>query len=455
MNSFLRRSGRILLVVAGLVVGAGLLVLFIINRQAPTHGEVDPSLPKLSVITVQPLEFQLEARGHGISRAANTWQATANVAGRVVERHPDLESGMLVPAGTLLLALDPSRYELAIAEIEAELASLSAERAQLETEQANTGRLLDLEQERLALSEQELARIEQLAESGSVSRSRRDEQYRATVAQRQAVARLENELALLPARWDHLTAQIERAETRLEQAKQDLDDTRFEAPYDLRISEVDIELHQHAGAGQRLFRADSIEAAEIEAHIPLPMLRRLMGSVLRSKPPPGALDISERLDFSAISAEARLAGVEGVRWPGRVTRVATGLDPVTRATRVVVTVDGPYHNVAPPERPALQPGMYLQVRLTTTSRVPMLVVPVTAVHEGEVYRLSDDDRLRRQPVSVAFQQNDLAVISEGLDAGDRIIVDDPVPALDGMAVQPRHDEGLEGRLRARARGETP
>jgi len=260
---------------------------------------------------------------------------------------------------------------------------------------------------------------------------------------------------LLPARWDHLTAQIERAETRLEQAKQDLDDTRFEAPYDLRISEVDIELHQHAGAGQRLFRADSIEAAEIEAHIPLPMLRRLMGSVLRSKPPPGALDISERLDFSAISAEARLAGVEGVRWPGRVTRVATGLDPVTRATRVVVTVDGPYHNVAPPERPALQPGMYLQVRLTTTSRVPMLVVPVTAVHEGEVYRLSDDDRLRRQPVSVAFQQNDLAVISEGLDAGDRIIVDDPVPALDGMAVQPRHDEGLEGRLRARARGETP
>lgn len=442
-------------VLAGLGVGIALLVLLVVNRQTPDHGEVEPRVPTLSVIAVQPLPFEMEARGHGVTRAAETWQASANVAGRVVERHPELESGNLLREGTLLLALDPSRYELAIAEVEAELASLAAEQAQLDTEQQNTERLLALEQERLDLAEQELARIERLVKQGSVSRSQRDEQRRATVAQRQAVAALENQLALLPTRRDTLKAQMARAETRLEQARQDLADTRFVAPYDLRLGEVEVELHQHAAVGQPLFRADSIEAAEIETHIPLPMLRRLMGNVLASTSPGDVLAIGERLDFSAIEAQVHLAGAEEIRWPARVSRVSSGLDPVTRTARVVVTVDEPYGQVAPPDRPALQPGMYVQVRLNAMSRAPQLVIPATAVHAGEVYRVSEEDRLERVAVTVAFEQHDLAIIRDGLSPGDRVIVDDPVPALEGMALEPRRDSALEQRLQARARGETP
>lgn len=442
-------------VLVGLGAGIVLLVLLVANRQMPGHGEIAPRVPTLSVIEVQPLAFEIEARGHGVTRPAETWQAVASVAGRVVERHPDLESGKLVREGTLLLALDPTRYELAIAEAKAELASLSAEQSQLDIEEQNTSRLLALERERLTLAEQELARIERLVEQGSVSRSRRDEQRRATVAQRQAVAALENQLALLPSRRDTLKAQMARAGTRLEQAREDLADTRFVAPYDLRLGEVEVELHQHAAVGQKLFRADSIEAAEIETHVPLPMLRRLMGNVLRDAPPSDALDIGERLDFSAINAQVRLAGFDAIRWPARVTRVSSGLDPVTRTARVVVTVDEPYARLAPPDRPALQPGMYVQVRLAVTSREPLLVIPATAVHAGEVYRVSEDDRLKRVAVTVAFEQHDLAVIGEGLSPGDRVIVDDPVPALAGMALNPRRDTALEQQLQARARGETP
>ncbi|MDF1613869.1 efflux RND transporter periplasmic adaptor subunit [Desulfurivibrio dismutans] len=453
--AFLRPAGRLLPIAAGLLAGIGLLVLLVVNRQIPDHGETGPKVPTLAVIKVQPQQLRLEARGHGVSRPAETWQAIANVAGRVVERHPKLESGNLLPKGTLLLALDPSRYRLAIAEAEAEQASLSAEQSLLDTEEENTGRLLALEQERLNLAEQELARFEQLVEEGSVSRSQRDEQRRATVAQRQAVASLENQLALLPSRRDTLGAQMARAQARLEQARQDLADTRFVAPYDLRLGEVEVELHHYAAAGQRLFSADSIEAAEIETHIPLPMLRRLMGSVVRPTPPEDTLDIGQRLDFSAIEAQVRLAGFDDIRWPARVTRVTSGLDPTTRAARVVVTVKAPYAGVAPPDRPALQPGMYVQVRLNAMSRESQLVIPATAVHAGEVYRVTDDDRLERVAVTVAFEQHDLAVITEGLSPGDRVIVDDPVPALDGMALEPRRDTALERRLQALARGETP
>jgi hypothetical protein len=98
--------------------------------------------------------------------------------------------------------------------------------------------------------------------------------------------------------------------------------------------------------------------------------------------------------------------------------------------------------------------MYVRVRLTAEDD-PRLVVPAAAVHDGEVYRLDAEDRLRRVAVEVAFEQHDMAIIASGLAAGDRVIVDDPIPALDGMRVAPRRDTALEARLRDQAAGEAP
>lgn len=438
MTGLTQRLGRFLAVVIGLAIGAALLVFFVVNRQAPEHSDSPPAPKVVAVIEVQPLALRLEARGHGVARPAETWQAVANVSGRVVERHPHLESGTLLREGTLLLTLDPSRYELAIAEAEAEL-------AQLEVEEINTRRLLDLERQALDLAEQELSRIERVAATGAVSTSQRDAQRRSTVGQRQAVATLENTLFLLPAKR-------ERASVRLAQARRDLADTRFEAPYDLRLGEVDVELHQFVGAGQRLFEADSLAAAEVEARLPFSMVRRLLGSVAPVELEPGTLDLSERIDLDSIDAELELVGAPGVSWKGRVVRVASGLDPATRAVRVVVRVEEPWRDARPPDHPPLQRDMYTRVRLSAPSPVAQLVVPASALHQGEIYLADEHDRLVRRPVSVVFNQGDLAVIESGLTPGERVIVDDLQPALAGMTLAPRRDEALEARLTARALG---
>ncbi|MEA1051518.1 hypothetical protein U5801_17140 [Lamprobacter modestohalophilus] len=484
MKPILTSLSRRLLILLGLGGGIALAAFLISHARAPQHSDSAAPAPTLRVIELQPVALQIEARGLGTARSAERWQAVANVAGRVVERHPDLESGNLLPAGTLLLALDPSRYQLAIAEAEAEAQRLSAEQAQLDVEAESTRRLLALEQERLDLTEQELARIEQLATTGSASRSQLDEQRRASAAQRRAVATLENELSLIPSRRQQLAAQQARAAVLLAQAKQDLADTRFEAPYALRLSEVEVELHQYIAPGQRLFSADSLAAAEVEAQIPLGMLRRVLGSVataaaapngpnVPNSPIPETRRLNERMDFSAVSAEVRLVGDEQVRWPAELTRVASGLDPVTRSARVVVRVAHPYRDASPPDRPPLQPGMLTQVTLSAASPEPQLVVPAAAVHpatedakhadgdqplagsrEGHrtrlVYRLDAEDRLRHTPVEVAFEQGGLAVIAAGLAPGDRVIVDDPLPAIDGMQVNPRPDPALEARLKDEA-----
>ncbi|MFO8045573.1 MAG: efflux transporter periplasmic adaptor subunit, partial [Halomonas sp.] len=142
MRPVIKRLVRGVAVLVGVGVGAALLVVFVANRQVPERLEAAVAHTPVTVIEVQPTELRLEARGHGVARPAETWQAVANVSGRVVERHPALESGTLLPEGALLVALDPSRYELAIAEAEAELAGLVGEGALLEVEEENTGRLL-------------------------------------------------------------------------------------------------------------------------------------------------------------------------------------------------------------------------------------------------------------------------------------------------------------------------
>ena len=440
-------------IIAGLAAGVILFFFFVAHRQHPTHGEVSPAVPTLTVIEAELLPFKLKASGNGVAQPAETWQAVANVAGEVIEKHPRLESGHLLPEGTLLLALDPSRYELAIAAAEAEIATLQAEQMQIETENDNTTRLLGLEQGRLVLVEKELSRIKTLAGSGAVSQSQLDEQLRATLQQRQAVTTLENQQRLFSARRTRLDAQIQRGVSLLDQARQDLEDTRFIAPYDLRLGEVEAALHQYVAPGQRLFAADNIEAAEIEARIPLSSLRRLLPAVMRSERHPDALDIGDIIDFSAIDAQVTLVGVPGTAWPGRVARIASGLDPATRTARVVIEVEQPYRHAAPPARPILQRDMFVRVELTAAAPRPLLALPATAVHQGEIYLVDEQNRLRRRSVTVDFRQQDLAVIAAGVEPGELVIVDDPGLALEGMPLQPQMDRDLAALLRRRALGD--
>jgi hypothetical protein len=83
-----RSVAKGLVVLAGLAVGIVLLFVFVRNRETPERRDSEVEPPAVTVIEVRPLDFVLEARGHGVARPAETWQAVANVPGAVVERHP-------------------------------------------------------------------------------------------------------------------------------------------------------------------------------------------------------------------------------------------------------------------------------------------------------------------------------------------------------------------------------
>lgn len=454
MSSFIKRKRNGLLVALGLLVGVLIILVLVINRQTPQKTDEVIAAPLVRVIQTQLLPLRIEARGNGLARAANTWQAIANVPGRVIYRHPQLEDGVLQAAGTLLLELDPSRYHLAEAEALAKLASLAAEQKRLEVNATNAKQLLALEKEGLQLAERELARLQRLAKSGSVSHSRHDAEERTILVQRKTVQSLENEVELLPSSRQRLKAETEQAATRLEQTRQDLKDTRFIAPYDLRLGVIEAELHQYINAGKRLFQADGIASAEITAQIPLAKLRRLVKTPESFKEEKLGLDISDSIDFSGIDVEVKLVGGEGAFWPAKVVRVAKGLNPKTRAAQVVVEVTEPYRRASLPELPALQPDMYVQVKLSSKATKPRLIIPASALHQGEVYLVNEQQRLERRRVEVAFEQQDMVIISKGLTTGETLIIDDLSPAINGMLIQPLQDTASEQNLRRKAKGET-
>ncbi|HSH83606.1 MAG TPA: hypothetical protein VK979_00385 [Guyparkeria sp.] len=448
---FHHKRSRILTILAGLAIGVAILVLFIVNREPPPLTD-DPALnTAVRFIEVQPIHPVLVARGFGTAESARPWKAVANVSGKIVQRHAALENGEFVEAGTELLVIDPSRYQLNLDQATADIRGLAAERRELEQERENTEALYRLEQDRLVLSEQELRRAQSLADRGMLSANQLDAQKRTTLQQRQATQSLLNQLNQIPVRIEKLEARQEEAEARRRLATEDLDDTRIVAPYDLRIGTVNVEIHQQVSRGDLLFRADGIDTTEVPLQIPLAAMRELVAALGIDGLSMDGL-VPNMAALSGITARARVGRDDQDTWPARIVRVSAGLDPATRTLPVVLAIDEPYRSASPPQRTALVPETFVEGVLSIRSSKPRLVVPSHAIHEGELYLVDEQNRLQRRSVTISSPQDGWVIVHSGLQPGERVIIDDPIPAIDGMPLNARHDPDAEQRLIDRASG---
>ncbi len=93
----------------------------------------------------------------------------------------------------------------------------------------------------------------------------------------------------------------------------------------------------------------------------------------------------------------------------------------------------------------LWPGQAVDVRLILGTRPGALVVPDAAVQRGAdglyVYVVQDDDRVRTQAVQVLVSQDGLSVVSQGLSAGQRVVVTGQYKLRPGIRVIEAHTAG--------------
>jgi RND family efflux transporter MFP subunit len=424
------RFAPVLLLLVPLAVGIGVAAWLISRAEPPARVEGAERTAAVTTIIAEPRPLAPEVRGYGNVRAAERWAAVAEIAGTITWRHPALERGNILPAGTEVLRIDPTAYELALAQAEADLAALEADLAQIDVEEENTRRILAIEENRLALARRDLERVQGLVAQGAAPPTRADEQERATLQIERSAAELANALGLIPSQRARLEAQVARTEAALARTERDLEKTRIMTPFELRVGEVHVEALQFASAGQLLVTADGVARAEVTAQIPLEAFPRLVGAA-RSDQPIGMSALEAAAD--RITATVSLIADPSQSWKGRLVRVEGALDPQARSVPVVVAVDDPYAGADPPARLPLVPNMYVEVTLTGPEGVPRIAVPDHAVHGGDTLYLRDPDgRLELRAVTLAFRQRGLAVIESGLEPGEAVVTSDLVPAIPGM-----------------------
>jgi RND family efflux transporter MFP subunit len=404
------------------------------------------------VIRAPSLTVIPTAQGHGSVRPSRTWEAVAQVKGKIVEKQPALQKGAILEAHSLILRIDPADYELAIAQAEADIQATRAQLDELAAKASNTEASLKIEQAALALNQKELARKRQLVDKGGISRSDLEVQERSLLTQQQSVQAQINTLNLFPSQKALLEAQLARHMATLASARRSLANTEIRLPFTSRIAEVNVEQGQYVREGELLVTADALDKAEIEIQIPITQMSHLVHA---SRPIDVlTLDPGDALQQIGLSATATLQenGLSA-SWEARFARLSDTLDPKTRTVGVIVEVDEPYANVMPGRRPPLVKGLFVQVTLAGKARPDSLVVPRSALHAGRLYVVNGQQRLEIREVEVEMLQPGFATIAAGLQPGEQVVISDLVPAIQEMLLKPVQDPATEQRLARLAAGE--
>jgi RND family efflux transporter MFP subunit len=444
------RSGlKLLLITLPLTLtGVGFLAFTVANKAPPTRTELAERTTAVRVITASPVEITPQISGFGLVKPARTYEAIAQVGGTADYVNPALQKGAILPAGTVLLRLSPTDFNLAIAQATANIRAAEARLAEMTVSAANLSAALEIERETLALKTRDLERAERLFKSGSVAQTTRDNARAAQLAQRQKVQNVESSRALLPTQRAVQSEQIAVYQANLDTAKLNLARTELTLPFAARVASVALEVGQFVRAGATTAQFDGVDAAEVEAQVSVADLRDLLQLSLPKNAPaivdPAAMNDALRSLGLSASVSLRL-GDEQIVWQGRVDRISDTIDPKTGTLGVIVRVDNAYTSAEPGARPPLTKGMFVEVNLQAPPLVG-LVLPRNAVQNGRVLLVDGDNRLRVGQVSTLLVQDDITMIASGLEEGARVVVSAISPVIDGMLLETTEDMALTARL---------
>lgn len=443
--------GRKLLGVVPVLVAVGLAALLVAMRSGPKRVEsAGEPARAVRVYTVERLDVVPRALGYGDVQPARVWNAVAEVGGKVTYINPKFEAGALLKEGEVLVEIDAKEYRLLVAQREANVKTTAAQLAELDVEEASLRSQLEIQRRSLELSENDLKRNVDLVERGSVSESLMEQVERDVLAQRNQLNSLESSLAAMPAKRDQLESQRALNEAQLEDARLDLGKTRLTTPFACRIAQKYVEGKEYVPPGTRIAVADSIDRAEVSAQVSLDQLHAVVerGEAVNELRDLDIRDVVKRL---GLSAEVRVeSGSLALSWPAEVALLSPAIDAQTRTVGVIVAVDEPYAQARLGERPALVKGMFCEVEIRGRAR-PGLVIPRTALHEDRVYVVNAENRLESRLVTVEYAQRNYVVVAEGLAEGERVVLSDLQPAIDGMLLAPEPDSAARAALVAEIR----
>lgn len=363
--------------------------LALINPAVAQPAGMPPGgMPEMSAATevgyieLQPQSVPLTTTLPGRITASATAQVRPQVGGIVTSVAVD--EGQPVAAGDLLFVIDDKNYQ---AEVAVAQASLSSAKAQLPS------------------AESKVSRYESLVTSGGVTQTDL-ETAKVELAQAQA--------------------SVQSAEAQLQLKQISLEQTKVTAPISGMLGTVNAEVGALVTAGQadalatiRTIDPVYVELVESSANI-LALRPEGPGDEPQSPPPSPTVNLTLE--------DGRLYDQNGS---------ISSADLVVSETTGTVTVRATIPN---PQR-VLLPGMFVRAHIAVGDQESAFLVPQRAVTfnsrgEPTAYFVSADNKAEQRTLTATRDMNNAWVVTAGVIAGDKLIVDGFQKINDGTAVTP-------------------
>ena len=351
------------------------------GRDQPAPKSPPPAVPA-TVITVTATDAPYEAEFVGETESSQEVEIRARVEGFL--ESINYQEGSVVKKGAVLFQMDRKPFE----------AALSAARAELEAQQA-----------RLATAAANLKRVGPLAAEDALSQKDLDD----ATGSRDAAA-----------------AAVESARSRVQQAEINLSYTTILSP----LNGVTSFARKQPGS----FIAPGPDSLLTYVSALDPM--RVNFSVSEN----------EQLKFTKLMNENKLRRPENGRYSVKIV-LADGT--VVPAPGLVTFGDASYNKETgtflvraelPNKDGSLRPGQFVRVLLGGATWVNAIEVPQRAVQQGPqgnfVWVVNAESKAEPRPVTVGPLVGDRWIIDQGLQAGERIVVDGALKLAPGVTVQP-------------------
>jgi membrane fusion protein (multidrug efflux system) len=347
------------------------------NRDAPKPAEKAPV--SVTVMSVTRQDTPIVAVYVAQTQSSQAVNIQARVSGFLDKRV--YVEGSVVKAGQVLFQMDQKPFQ---AQVDAQKAALARNQAAAE------------------VAKQNLARTKPLAEQNALSQKDLDD---ATGQYEQAVAA------------------VEQGKAQVEEAQLNLSYTTITSPVTGVSSFAAIADGTYLSPqNSQLTTVSVLTPMWVNFSISENEMTRIRDDVQRGllKPPPGG----------QYTVEIEL--VDGTTFPytGRITFADPSYNSQTGTFLIRATVDNPSG--------ALRPNQYVRARIRGAIRPNAIVIPQRAVQQGAkgqfVWVIDKDGTAELRPVSVGDWHGEQWFVTEGLDTGDRVVVDGAQRLAQGVKV---------------------
>jgi len=133
-----------------------------------------------------------------------------------------------------------------------------------------------------------------------------------------------------------------------------------------------------------------------------------------------------------IDAVVRVPELPGRTFPSKVTRIADALDPATRTLLTEIDLAN--------SKGELSPGMYCTVELKIPRKTPSLIVPAGAIvfdADGLHVLVVENGIVHSRKITEVRDLGTEVEVSDGVKAGDQVVLTPPLDLRDGGKVQIR------------------